>query len=52
MPYIYDDSDNNPMDEQNFETEERDCVHCKNYDGKYCQVWDCKFEPKEGENNV
>ena len=29
------------------EIEERNCEKCKNHDGKYCQVWDCKFEPKE-----
>lgn len=28
------------------EIEERDCKNCKNHDGKFCQVWDCKFEPK------
>ena len=30
-----------------YEIEERDCENCKNHDGKYCQVWECKFEQKE-----
>ena len=33
------------------EIEERDCEHCKNYDGEYCQVWDCKYE-KRGEKQT
>ena len=47
MPYIYSDSDNEPMNEENIQVEERDCEHCRNHDGKDCQVWDCKFEPKQ-----
>ena len=45
--YIYSDEDNEPMNTDNFDVEERDCENCKNYDGKYCVVWDCKFEAKE-----
>ena len=33
------------------ETEDRDCEHCRNHDGKYCQVWDCKYE-KRGEEKT
>ena len=46
--YLYDDSDNEPMNQDNFPVEEeRDCYHCKNHDGQYCTSWDCHFEPKE-----
>ena len=25
---------------------DRDCKLCKNFDGKYCTAWDCKFEKR------
>ena len=48
MPYLYDNEDNEPMNPDNFPAEpERDCEHCKHYDGRDCTSWDCKMELKE-----
>ena len=48
MGYLYEDEDNEPMNPDNFQVEhERDCEHCKHYDGKFCTQWDCKMELKE-----
>jgi hypothetical protein len=52
MPYIYNDEDNAPMNDdampaENFPVEERDCKHCQNHDGDQCQVWDCHFVKRE-----
>jgi hypothetical protein len=48
MPYLYNDEDNEPMNTENFPVEpERDCEHCKHYDGKYCTQWDCQMEIEE-----
>ena len=45
MPYLYEDEDNQPMNPDNFPVEpERDCEHCKHYNGEYCTSWDCKME--------
>lgn len=49
MNYLYDDEDNQPMHEENI-LNDRDCPNCKHKVNGECQVWDCRFEPKGGEN--
>jgi len=57
--YIYNDEDNQPMNEENMPESlkklfqnfnDRDCPNCihKMPNGD-CNSWDCKFEPKGGE---
>lgn len=45
--YLYNDEDNAPMNEEDLGKDDRDCEHCRNYDGMYCTAWDCRFEAKE-----
>ena len=54
MSYIYEDEDNEPMNDENVHVPDRDCQNCehrKTVVGRYityddCEVWECKFSPK------
>lgn len=48
MPYIYEDEDNAPMNDENIQVPDRDCPNCRNRKNGECQVWECKFVPKGG----
>lgn len=45
--YIYDDEDNAPMNEENFQRKhDHECWNCRHKIQGECEMWDCKFEPK------
>lgn len=54
--YIYSDEDNAPMNDENVQAPDRGCRNCehqKKVAGRYitydeCELWECKFEQKEG----
>ena len=45
MPYLYDDEDNAPMNEDNIR-HDHDCGNCRHKIQGECEVWECRFAPK------
>ena len=47
MPYIYNDEDNAPMNEENIQRKhDHECWNCRHKIQGECEMWDCRFEPK------